>query len=148
MTTGRVWQGWAVPLPGGGTYLGPDAAQLVLFLLRYYATAAGARNGLTGVAEGSPMVREVRAACEVAARVSPNGQPLRTPDPDATACEPRPDDLLTTTDVAKELNVTARTARRMAHRGALGPVTHAGRSLLVRRVEVDAHRRPHREANP
>jgi hypothetical protein len=137
----RTWHGWAVPLPGGGTYLGVDAAQLVLFLLERFAASTGAVNGLASEPIVSPLVREVRAACEVATRgASDDGHILRTSELDQPLSPSRPDDLLTMGQVAEELHVTDRTARRLAAGDHLGLVTYAGRSKLVRRFEVDAYK--------
>ncbi|MDE0778207.1 MAG: helix-turn-helix domain-containing protein [Nocardioides sp.] len=136
----RQWR-TTVPLPGGGVYLSQDAAKMVLFLLRYYAAANAGRNGLTEVTAGSELARELREACEVAARgVSGSGQVQRTSAAPEPILSHRPDDLLTMAQTAEELSVTDRTARRLAAAGDLGTVTHGGRTKLVRRFEVDAYR--------
>lgn len=137
----RVWRS-AVPLPGGdGLYLGRDGAKMVFFLLQHYATVSGAINGLADVAKGSQLAREVAAACQVVLRgESDSGRVVWTSDCDGSASPQRPDDLLTMAQVAEELNVTDRTARRLAEANDLGVVTRPGRAKLVRRFEVDAYR--------
>jgi hypothetical protein len=132
---GRSWSGWAIPLPGGGVALDREGAAAVLFLVKHFL--GGARvSGSAG-----PLLLELRTACEVATReTSDNGQAVRTLRDEPPPSAQRPDDLLTMKQAAQELHVTDRTARRKADAGLLGPVLYAGRTKLVLRLEVDAHR--------
>lgn len=57
---------------------------------------------------------------------------------------PLPSDLLTTTEVARELGLTLSGVRAAIHDGALAVVRIDGRTNAVTRAEVERYKREHR----
>lgn len=145
-----AWRGGrsALVLAGGGSVLlSRETARLVQSLLRFYVDNLSGPNGLEAGAGLTPAMRELRDALAVSA----GGHPDSRQAVDPAACISsgpvviRADDLVSTAEVAKLLQVGPRHARRLVAGDTFGTVRRIGRSNFVSRAEVLANLAGHDE---
>jgi hypothetical protein len=128
--------------------LSSEGVWVVQCLLRAYVAAAGARGGLGPGAGLSPSMRELRDALAVATADIGRADVRQLSDSRPSDQQSRSTDLVDVKEAMRVLDLSARQVRRLAtESGEFGRVDRAGRSILIRRDELQACAERRRKRN-